>query len=341
MAGIFMGCVAIALCSNEPLVAVKYFLTGPFSSKYFFGNYLSYATPLIIAGAGACVAFSASVWNLGLEGQMFAGMLAGTYVAYICEPLPPLLAIVLSLAAAFAGGAFIGFISAILKQKCNVEVMMSSLLLSNAIVFIVGYILAGPFNNPNSGEGITSLPFNPDFMLTRILGKSDLSTGIFIAMGIYFVVSIGLRRYKKGFEITITGRNQRFAKYGGLKVASIASLALILSGGIVGTAGMVNILGVHGKMHALSSGFGWSGLSVAMISRNNPWMVIPVALFLAFIQKGAESAMIFSDISPDIAQILQAVVLLLATSELIYDFALRRKARKEEKSLGTKEEVVA
>ena len=116
-AGLLLACVVIALCSDVPLTALKFFFTGPFSSAYEFGNMISYSIPLIITGLSAAIAYSASVWNLGTEGQMFFGMLCGTWTAYMMSSFPALIAVPVSLIAAFVGGAVLTWLSVFLDKK--------------------------------------------------------------------------------------------------------------------------------------------------------------------------------------------------------------------------------
>jgi len=325
-----MACLVILLVSREPLTAIKYFFWGPFSSRYFFGNMLSYAIPLIITGLAAGVSFSASVWNLGLEGQMYFGMLAGTYCAFCLSAVPALFAVPAALLAAFAAGGIIAAISAVLHHKLRVDVMVSSLLIANALFYIVNFVLEGPFNDPASGAGISSPHFNKGFMLPQFFPPSDLHLGFFIALGLVVLVYILMKYGILGYEIGITGKNLLFAAYGGIDTQKVAVLAMFLSGGLAGLGGIVDILGTQGRMLAFMSGFGWDGISIAMIARNKPVLTVFVALFFAFLQKGAENASLFSDISPDIAQIIQAAILFLVTGEALFDLVKRRRKIHEE-----------
>ena len=140
LSGLLMACVVIALCSDDPGTAIKYFFTGPFSSTYFFGNLINAAVPLIITGLGAAISFSASVWNLGSEGMVYLGMITGTVAAHYLDALPPFLAVPLILIAAFMGGAILSWLCNVLKQKFGLNIMLSSLLIANA-VFYLGFLL--------------------------------------------------------------------------------------------------------------------------------------------------------------------------------------------------------
>ena len=331
-AGLLLACVVIALCSDVPLTALKFFFTGPFSSAYEFGNMISYSIPLIITGLSASIAYSASVWNLGTEGQMFFGMLCGTWTAYMMSSFPALIAVPVSLIAAFAGGAVLTWLSVFLDKKFRVNIMLSTLLISNAIQYVVMFVIEGPFNDPKSASGVCTPKFNPAFMLPRFFGKSDLHAGLFIALALVVVVYWFLHHCRKGYEIMITGKNRNFARYGGINTGAVISLAMVLSGGLAGVGGMVDILGVHGKMRCMMTGFGWDGVSIAMISRNNPVLVLPIALIFAFMEKGVMAASLFADISPDVSQLIEAAILFFATIE--FTVSTSRKAKKNARLAG-------
>ncbi|HHU31850.1 MAG TPA: ABC transporter permease [Clostridia bacterium] len=328
--GLVMACIVILFVSKEPFTAIKYFFLGPFSSRYFLGNMLSYTIPLIVTGLAGCVSFSASVWNLGLEGQMYFGMLCGTYCAYCLSSMPAVFAVPIALLVAFLAGGGVAAISAFLDHKMHVDVMVSSLLLANAIYYIVNFVLEGPFNDPASGAGVASPRINKSFMLPQFFPPSDLHLGLFIALALVAVVYIMMEYRILGYEIRITGKNPLFAGYGGINTSRVAAQAMFLSGGLAGLAGTIDILGTQGRMLAYMSGFGWDGISIALIARNNPITTVFVAFFFAFLQKGAENASLFSDISPDIAQIIQAAILFLVTGEALFDFLKKRKRLREE-----------
>lgn len=325
-----LGALAITVTSKEPGMAIKYFFTGPFSSRYFFGSMLAASIPLMLTGLATSIAFSASAFNLGLEGQVYFGAFCGTYVAYQLNAVPAIIAIIVSLAVSFAGGAAIAGVSGYLKSKWNVDELISSLLTSYAIVDVVDFFLEGPFRDPAAGLA-TSRYFNKAFLLPRILPPSNLHIGIFIALALIILFSIIMKRHTFGYEIRITGRNFRFAKYAGIPVTQTVIMAMFFSGGMAGLAGMIDVLGIHGRMiKGFSAGYGWTGIGVALLARNNPLLVIPAAIFFSFLQTGANTSALFSDITPEVGRIIQASVFYLVTAEGLISF-LKKKRREGEK----------
>jgi len=152
---------------------------------------------------------------------------------------------------------------------------------------------------------------------------------LFLALALAAVVYLALRRSRIGFEIRMTGQNPVFARYGGVNTVAVAGFAMLLSGGLGGIGGMTYVLCTSFRVRNQLCGIGWSGLSIAMISRNNPLLVVPVALFFAYLTKGAECAALFADITPDVSQIIQGAILLLVTSEKLLEFLTTRHSKKE------------
>lgn len=334
--GLVMALVVILLCSDEPGIALKSFFIGPFSSPYFLGDMLNSAVPLIICGLAASISFSASVWNLGLEGMVYFGMLAGTMAAVAMEGWPAAIAVPVMFVSAFLGGALLAAICNILKRKFNLDIMMSSLMLANVMFYLIFMLVEGPLRDMESGQGVTTKMIPEAFQFTKLMTTSDLNTTIFLALTLAAVVYFALRHSRLGYEIRITGQNPVFARYGGISTVAVASIAMLLSGGLSGIGGLTYVLGTTNRVRNQLCGIGWSGLSIAMISRNNPLLVVPVALFFAYLTKGAECAMLFADITPDVSQIIQGAILLLVTSERLISYLADSR---KEKKLARREEV--
>ncbi|MFW6122420.1 MAG: ABC transporter permease [Petrotogales bacterium] len=320
-----IGIITISFTSSEPLTAIDAFFRGPFSNSYFFGNMLASSIPLILTGLAASIAFSASAFNLGLEGQLYFSALAGTFVAIKFSSLPsfPLITIVL-VVSAFVGGLIAAF-SGYLKSKWNVNELISSLLVSYTLIYITDFFLEGPFKDPVAGLSASPY-FSEELMLSKILSPSNLHTGIFIAVGIVIFMYFVCKKSNLGFEICITGRNRYFSRYAGISVGKIIVISMMISGILAGLAGMIDVFGIHGRViRGFSAGYGWNGIAVALLARSNPLLVIPAALFFAFLESGANVGSLLSDITPEVARIIQAVVFYLVTAEGLLSFIKSRK----------------
>ena len=330
LSGLLIAVAVIFLTSKTPEKALHAFFIKPFSTVNRFGNMLNDAVPLIITGLAATVSFQASVWNLGTEGQAYCGMVCGWLACHLMQGWPVVVALPLAFLAAFFGGAFLCYISTLLAKRFSCSMMMSSLLLSNvAIDMCMLFVEGGPFYDSDSGLGIATYQVDERFLFKGILGRSDLDTGLFVALGIFLVICLMLDRSRLGYEIRMTGKNEKFARYGGIATVSVSAIAMMISGGLAATGGLVYVLSNTGRVLNIFSNIGWTGMSVAMIAHQKPKLVVPMALFIAYITAGAQHAQLSADISPTIAQIIEGSVLLFVTSASLMNLLASRRKDKE------------
>jgi simple sugar transport system permease protein len=308
--------ILVFFLSKTPLITIRWFFLGSFRNLYNFGNMLQNATPLIIGGLGVSIAMRADRFNLGGEGQIYFGAFTATITALLLAPLGLPGAFIAVLAGSFASGlvaAFSGFCRAVWETN---EVI-TTFLLSNALVIVTNYLVTGPFNDPDTSLQATR-KIGEAVRLPGILAPSNLSAALFIALALVAVTIFFIRATRTGYEIRISGYNEMFARYGGINTKWITIFTMFLSGAFYGLAGGLEVFGTYyGTVKEFSSGMGWNGLAVALIARFKPWAIIPSALFFAWIGSGARIAMQFSDITPEISSIVQAALLFLITSRVL------------------------
>lgn len=304
------------LLSKTPAKTLRYFFLGPLQNTYYFGNMLNSAIPLIFGGLGVSLAMRSGNFNLGGEGQIYSGALVTTLCAIILAPLGGLGALLaLFIGASVAGG--IAGLSGFLRMKWSTSELITSFLISNAVVLVVNYLIAGPFMDPSTSLiGTRKIP--QSFRLSSLLPPSSLSTALFFAIVVVIAVHIYLYKTKSGYELRMTGLNSRFAQYGGINTSKYIVLPMFLSGFLYGLGGGFAIYGTYfSTIKGFSSGMGWNGLAVALIAKSKPSAVIPAALFFAYIEAGARSAMLHSDVTFEIAAIVQSIVFFLISSEVL------------------------
>ncbi|MBN2050259.1 MAG: ABC transporter permease [Spirochaetales bacterium] len=316
----------ILLMSETPLKTMYYFFLGPFTNKYYFGNMLNASIPLIFTGLGIALAFRSSMFNLGGEGQVYAGGLVATFFLLIInESGPAVLGILVALISSALLGALLAGMSGFFRMKWNTDELISSFLLSSAVVLIVNYFITGILNDPNTNL-LTTPPVNERFWFLKIFLPSNLDISILFAVltavGVYFF----LFYTKWGYEMRMCGLNREFSRYGGINVSRYMVMPMLLSGGLHGIAGSVAVMGTyHQCLKGFSGGIGWNGIAVALIAKNNPLAIIPAAVFFAYLDAGAKAAMLHSDVTFEIAAIVQSVIFFLVTARAIHDFIRFRK----------------
>ena len=317
--------ILIMFLSKEPGKTLHYFFVGPFLNKYYFGNMLNSSIPLIFTGLGIAVAFTASTFNLGGEGQVYSGALTATVVCLALPTLPGIIGGTLAITAAIAVGALLAGLSGYFKMKWGTDELISSFLISGAVVLIVNYFITGPLHAPGSNL-LRTEEIAKQYQFLQIYPPSTLDISAYFAVLMAFLVFFFMFYTHRGYEMRMCGLNREFARYGGIKVQLYLVLPMVLSGALHGLAGAVSIMGTyHMSLKGFSFGMGWNGIAVALIAKNNPIAVIPAAIFFAYIEAGAKAAMIHSDVTFEIAAVVESIIFFLVTAQVLQDFIKYRK----------------
>ncbi len=314
----------IFILSDTPVKTLYFFFLGPFRNLYSFGNMLNSAVPLIFGALGIIIAMKAGNLNLGGEGQVYLGAFITTAVALSLTRFG-VIGAVIAVAAGVLASASLSAFSGICKAKWKTPEIITTFLLSCAVIPIVNYFVTGPFLDPETSL-ISTKKIAENMRLSLILRPSSLSSGIFIALVFVIIVYFFLYKTKRGYEFRIAGKNEMFARYGGINTRLNTIIAMAMSGALYGFAGSVAVLGTHySVIKEFSAGLGWSGLTVALIAGFSPIAVIPCALFLAWTESGARIAMQNTGITYEISYIIQAVIFFLSTSVVVKNIFERKR----------------
>ena len=308
--------VLVCIFSKTPGRSLYFFFFGPFLNLYSFGNMLNTSIPLILGGLGISIAMQTGNLNLGGEGQIYSGAFVATITALALAPL----GFFGGFLALFAGAFFAGMAAALsgfFKARWNTNELITSFLLSNILILIVNHLINGPFLDSRTNlQSTAKIP--AALRLPLILPPSNLSAALFIAVAAVAVVYIFIKRTKRGYEFRMAGANEIFARYGGINTRLNTVLAMFLSGVLYGLAGGLAIFGTYyGTVKEFSAGMGWNGLAAALVAGFFPPAIIPSSLFFAWISSGARSAMQNSDMTFEIAAVVQSVILFLATGSIL------------------------
>jgi len=319
--------VALAcILSKTPGRTLFFFFIGPFRNVYSFGNMLNSAVPLIFGGLGVSIAMQAGSLNLGGEGQIYSGAFTATIVALPLAFLGFAGGFIALLAGAFFAGALAAF-SGFCKARWNTNELITSFLLSNAMILIVNYLVTGPFHDPETNLQSTK-KIAANLRLPLILPQSNLNMSLVIALAAVAAVYIFLKKTRLGYEFRMAGANEVFARYGGINTKFNTVLAMFLSGALYGLAGGLCVFGsYYGTVKEFSAGLGWNGLAAALIAGFNPAAIIPASIFFAWISSGARIAMQNSDVTFEIASIVQSVIFFLATSMVLRNLFGKKEKR--------------
>jgi simple sugar transport system permease protein len=324
----------ILFLSREPARALVFFFLGPLRNIYYFGNMINSAVPLIFGGLGVSAAMRGGSLNLGGEGQIYSGAFVTVISALALRHLGAAGAVLALLAGMAFAGAAAGF-SGFLKEKWNTNELITTFLISNALILFTNYCITGPFLDPETSLQSTR-KIAESWRLPRILPPSNLSAALFYALAAAALVRLFLYRTRTGYEIRLCGINPWFARYGGINTGRNTILVMFISGALYGLGGGMMVYGsYYAAIKEFTSGAGWNSLAVALLARSKPAAVIPAAVFFAWIGAGARMAMQFSDITTETASVVQSVVFFLVSSAVLRDlFAGGDKTRRWEPPRG-------
>ena len=270
------------------------------------------ATPLILTGLAAAFAFKAGIWNIGGEGQFFAGAMGAWWFADTfggIRPVP-LLFVGIFLTAALAGAAW-ATIASVLKARYGTNEILTTVMLNFVILFILSYLLSGPWRSPDTFYFQTERMAD-NTSLPRVFSDSRLHWGFLIAVLIAVVVYFVLSKTSLGFDIRGLGVNLTAAKYKGTNVGRLIVIVMALSGAIAGIAGAGELTGIHHQLQLdIAVDLGFIGIIIALVARLNPLAVIVTAIAFGGPINGATNVQVVTGIPAALVRVIQGVTLIM------------------------------
>ena len=306
-------------------------LQGGFGSRFAWTETLTRATPLIFTGLAAAVAFRARLYNIGGEGQLYAGALAAVAVGGLHGgegfAASPWLLLPLMMAAAALAGALLLLVPAVLKSRFAVDEVVTTLLLNFIVLLFVGAMLDGPMKDPSAMGWPQSVAIQDALQLDKLIERSRVHTGLLGALVASVVLWLLLRGSTLGLEIRAVGSGARAAAFAGMPVAWVTVKVALMSGALAGLAGAVEVAGRAGYVTLdMSPGYGTSGVVIAMLAALHPLGVVAAAVFVAGILVGADSMSRAVGVPTYIADVIVAVSLIaVLVATLLTQYRLRWK----------------
>ncbi|MBU1002017.1 MAG: ABC transporter permease [Proteobacteria bacterium] len=325
--GMAMGfCSLLIIWSGaSPLEAWGLLLKGSLGSTFALTETLTRATPLIFTGLAAAVAFRAKLWNIGGEGQLYAGACMATWLGTGLLDLPAWLMLpLLFLTGALAGGLLL-LGPTLLKTKLAVDEVVTTLLLNFIVLLFVNWLVFGPWKDPMAMGWPQAAPVVDSAVLGQMIAKTRLHWGFIIALACAVGAWALMRFTTWGFEIRAVGHSPQASRFAGIPVNAAIVRTALLSGGLAGCAGVAELCGLKGYLTLdLSPGFGYSGIVVAMLAALHPLGVVASAMFVAVVSIGADSMSRALNISNYIADVATSTALLaVLVSMLVSRYRIR------------------
>jgi simple sugar transport system permease protein len=327
------GAIILLIFRENPIEVYDALLQGAFGSKRTLAETLLSATPLIFGGLAVAVGFRCGLFNMGVEGQIVLGGLVAAYIGYAWT-LPKVIHLAVAMLGGALIGAFWGAIPGYLKAYHKIHEVITTIMFNYIAFAIAGYMVA--VGGPMKAEG--QLPTSPKILetaqLVRILPGTRLSGGFFIAVAVAIFFSFFLFKTRMGYKLRAVGANADAAEFGGISPKKMIIISMLISGGLGGMAGAVEVLGVHYRFYEnFSPGYGWDSIAVALLGLLHPYGVIASSLLMGALRSGSVAMQAIANISKDMIYILTALIIFFtAMNQTMRPLLERRLSRLEAKS---------
>jgi len=318
-----------ALMGRPPGRTVWVFLVSPLLAKGGLAALAVKAAPLIMMGVGLSLAYRANVWNIGTEGQFTFGAICGGGVALALPDAGAWVFLLMALCGILGGMAGGGLV-AVLRVKFNANEILTSLMLSYVFQYLLIYLVTGPWRDPQ-GFGFPQTPlFSDAASAPRLGGSGNLHLGVLLAPLLAVALWIMLEKSYLGFQFRVLGQSPRAARFAGFSEASLVWIAMLVSGGLAGLAGLFEVAGPVGQLTTkISPGYGFAAIIVAFLGRLNPLGAVAAGLLLALSFLGGDAAQIELGLPRAVTGIFQGILLftLLACDVLLAHRVVWRRQR--------------
>ncbi|MDR7417595.1 MAG: ABC transporter permease [Armatimonadota bacterium] len=307
-------------------------------------------TPLIFAGLAVALSFRANVWNIGVEGQYYVGAFAASLVAFGLRGLPAAAHLPLAVFAAVVAGALWAFVPIALKLRRGAHEVITTIMMNYIASAVVLYLLADVYRDPTQvGTPRVRTPLFADEARVPLLGPLLNRLGLaipehsalngFLVLGLVLcvVIAVWLSRTRFGYEVRATALNPDAAEAAGISLDRVRFVMFMTSGGLAGMVGLSDILGFFGYFDIdFPKGLGFLGISVALLARNNPLGIVPAALLLGFLDRGAQGVQVFSGVPREVITIMQALIILaiVVAYELLTRYVRAQRKREAERAVA-------
>ena len=326
---VVIGSVIILMTGKSPVEAFSAMFYGAFGTQRAIGETLLRSTPLAFTGLAVAYGFRAGLFNIGAEGQLFLGGLAAAFLGVQLGGLPWAISLPLVLLGSMLAGAAWAFIPAVLKATRGAHEVITTMMFTYIGRYLVSWLVTGPLKAPGAVPQTVEIGVNARlprlFEVFAFLQSSRAHFGIIVAIIAAVIVWLILKYTTMGFEARAVGFNPLGAQNAGISIASTTIKSLCISGALAGLAGASEVMGVHYRLfEQFSSGFGFTGIAVALLAKNNPIAVIPAAILFGALNAGAGTMQLQAGVSQKLIGILQAVIIFLIACETIVTWTVSR-----------------
>ncbi len=317
---LFLGALVVLAVNESPWKVLVTLIDGAFGNPERIAGTLLQTTPILICGIAACISLRGGLFNIGIEGQLFVGGFAATWVGFTFE-MPAVLHVMAGLGfAALAGLAWVT-IPAFFRARYQTNEVVSTILANYVAVLLTSYLTINIFKR--AGGAPDTPPILESAYLPQLFSFSRANWGLVIGLALAIGAHLFFTRTARGYAVTEMGANPKFAEYGGINIRKQTFMVLLVSGAVGGLAGGIESLGVHHRfMEGFAPGFGFDGVIAALLANGNPLGTILTALFFGALRSGSLLLEVDTTASREIITVIQALIILAVSAQIL----VRRRA---------------
>jgi simple sugar transport system permease protein len=306
---IIAGFIIFLAIGVDPFQALYIYFIEPFTQVWSIEALIVKAAPIILIAVGLSFCYLSNTWNIGAEGQLAAGAIAGSILPIYFPGWQDPSILPLMMIMGILGGMAYAAVPALLKTRFGANEILTSLMLVYVAQLFLDWLARGPWRNPDGHNFPDSRPFEGSQLLPVIFG-SDVRLNIIFVIVAVIAAWFVLRRTLTGFQITVLGQAPRAGAFAGFSQSRMIVIAFLISGGLAGLAGISEVAGPVGMLRiSVSPGYGFAAIIVAFLGRLNPIGIFVAGFLLALSYIGGEGAQIALGVSDQITRVFQGLLL--------------------------------
>ena len=326
---VLLGVLLFSLLGKDPVRGLQMFFWEPVKNAYALGELVVKATPLLLIALGLAVCFRSNVWNIGAEGQYIIGAVCASGVALLADKDTGSWVVVAVILAGVLGGMFWAGITALLRDRFNANEILVSLMMVYVAVQVLGLLVYGPWKDPLGYNFPQTKNFDAVTRIPRLMSDSRMTIGVLFALAGVAAVWVFLFRTRAGFAQQVGGLAPAAARYAGFSARQALWTALLVSGGMAGLAGALEVAGPIGQLTPyVPAGYGFAAIIVAYVGRLHPVGLVFSSLLMSMFYIGGELAQSRLGLPKSLTGVFQGLLLfsLLACDTLV-NYRLVRQAQ--------------
>ena len=315
-----LGALLFVAMGKDPLRGLQVFFWDPVSTPYALSELAMKATPLLLIALGLGVCFRANIWNIGAEGQFILGAICAGGVALKAGPDTGGGWVILVLMAGVLGGMLWAGLVAWLRDQFNAGEILVSLMLVYVAVQLLNYLVFGPWKDPMGYNFPQTKMFDAAAMMPKLVQGLRINSGVLLALLAALLAWVYLFRTRAGFALQVGGMAPAAARYAGFSGRGALWRALLISGGLAGLAGGLEVAGPLGQLTPqVPAGYGFAAIIVAFVGRLHPGGMVLSSILLSMFYIGGELAQSRLGLPKSLTLVFQGVLLfaLLACDTLV------------------------